>query len=151
MTRSSGLEVGERNQRLARGRAQEPDAARQQVVVDVRVVDHLGQEVDPSGGGLVRVLVEGAVGDLDGVLDAEAEAEVPGQLDADRPEVEDARAEVALARVGGRPGGLDAADDRAPVEVGDVELAGHGEGGGGEIYRANAPSRSPLLRFGRLL
>ena len=124
-----GAERLEGDELLAGRRAEEADAARLEVVVDVGVVDHLREEEDPSGGRLLRVLVERAVGDLDGVLDAVAEAEVAGDLEPHGAEVEHAGAEVALARIG-RPSRLfDDGDDRALVEGGDVELA-HGDSGG---------------------
>ena len=91
MTRSSGPSVlkGTSVSPVVVRRKRTPRAM--QVRVDVRVVDHLREEEDPAGRRLVGVLVEGAVGDLDGVLDAEAEAEVAREVHAQRPEVQHAR------------------------------------------------------------
>src|SRR6185295_8476126 len=99
----------------------EPDPALLQVPIHVRVVDHLAEKEDaPVGVGLQRT-----VGDLDRVLDAEAEAEMPREDEAHGPEVEHRRHEIALARVLQLTRALDTRDHRALVEDGYVELSRH--------------------------
>ena len=75
------------------------------------------------------MLVEGTVGNLDGVLDAVAEAEMAGNLEPDRPKVEHGRLQVALARIHDPAGLFHRRDDGALVESRDVELPGHAGGG----------------------
>ena len=61
------------------GIAEEPDAARAEPVVDVRVVDDLAGEEDVASGEPRHRLV----GVVDGAVDAVAEAEFPGQVDGE--------------------------------------------------------------------
>ena len=109
------------DQVFARGRKDEPYAPVLQVAVDRGVVDHFAEEEDP----FVAVLGQRPIGDLDRVFHAETEAEVPGQNEAHRPEVEHRRQMILLARVLELAGFLDPRNHRAFVEVRDVELACH--------------------------
>ncbi len=96
----------------------------------MRVVDHLGQQEQPPGRRGVGPFFDGAVRDLDRVLDAEAEPEVPREAHLHRPQIQHGRREVLLARIRCTARRLDAADDGAAVERGDIELAGHRSGAG---------------------
>ena len=79
MTTSSGVS---RSSRFA-GVAEEPDAERPQLVVDVRVVDDFaGQEdraIGKAGAGLIGV--------VDRAIDAIAEPELPREVQRQRPDV----------------------------------------------------------------
>src|SRR5690606_35775790 len=93
----------------------------------VRIMDHLGkQENSPA-----RILLERPVSDLDGILDAVAEAEMPGDFESHGTEIKDGRSEVLLARIHDLPRFLDGRDDRAPIELRDVELPRHEKTAGG--------------------
>ncbi len=124
-----GRELVERDELLPLRGAQELDPPVPQVLVHVRVVDHLREEEDPFVGVLLQRLVR----DLDRLLHAEAEAEVPRDFKAHRPEVDHRGGQVLLARVGGLPRVRDRRDDGAFVECGNVELAhGQSEVAGGQ-------------------
>ena len=72
ITTSSGVERVERFARIA----EEADALRAQLVVDVRVVDDFaGQEHLPVGKPLARL-----IGVVDGAIDAVAEAELAREV-----------------------------------------------------------------------
>ena len=66
---------------LSMGVLEELNAAGQEVGVDLGVVDHFAEQEDAFAG----VFVDGAEGDLDGVFDAVAEAEVAGEVDVRPP------------------------------------------------------------------
>jgi hypothetical protein len=55
-----------------------------QVLIDLRVVDHLAEQENPA----VRLLGNRPVRHFDGMLHAVAESEVAGQNEADRSEVQ---------------------------------------------------------------
>src|SRR5699024_9560014 len=67
-----------RNEFSAVGLKQKADAAFQQVLVDRRVVDHLTEQIDI----LLWIVGNRIVGDINGIFDAIAEAEVAGHQKA---------------------------------------------------------------------
>ena len=87
-------------------------------------MDHFAQKKDaPLGMGGQRL-----VGDFHRVLNAEAEPEVTGQNETHRTEVEQAGAQVLLARILLLARLFDPRDDRAGIKIRDVKLSGHGTG-----------------------
>ena len=105
------------HQHGAVGVLDEPQAVALQIGVHLRVVDHLAQQEDPFAG----VLLDGLVADLDGVLHAVAEAEVPGEHEPHCTQVQQGGREVLLLRILCLAEGLQAADELAAVVGWDGE------------------------------
>ena len=80
-------------------------------------MDHLAQQEDAFSG----IFVDRPEGDLDGILYAVAEAEMPGEIDMQAAEVQMGRAEILFQLILLFASGLDGRDKRAAVDDRDFE------------------------------
>src|SRR5699024_3081304 len=114
-----------RNEFSAVGLKQKADAAFQQVLVDRRVVDHLTEQIDI----LLRIVGNRIVGDINGIFDAIAEAEVAGHQKAHGTKIQYTGLQVLLAGIDNFVGILYFTNNRRLVNLGDIKLlTAHGFG-----------------------
>lgn len=96
----------------------ELDAALLQIRVDLLIVYHLAQQVDPS----TLVFLQCTVADFDRILYSVTEAEMTSQQDLKRPKVKYTRTQVLLAQIPGLTNFLDRARNARAIVCRDLEL-----------------------------
>ena len=106
------------HKRSAIGILNESDASFLQILIDLRVMDHLAEEED----ALIRIFIQCTVADFNRILHSITKAKVSGEVKAYRAEVQHGRCKVLLPQIFGSAQLLDATDQGRPVMGGYVEI-----------------------------
>lgn len=138
-----GRQVVPRDELLSIGIHDEADSPLPQIFIDMGIVDHFREKED----SLLRIHRERSIGDLDSILDAEAEAEMACDLQAKWTQIEHGGGEVASTWIRELSRLLDSGDDGRSVVDGDVEASHSGENGAQAIKVPTPKLRIPADRF----
>ena len=112
-----GREFAQRNELLPARIHQKTHPPTQQIGVYVGVMNHFTQQKN----ALIRILGDGFVGNLDRIFDPITKPKMPGNVEPNRPKIEQAGREITLEFVAFPPKLFQGRDNGASIVVGDIE------------------------------